>query len=805
MTDDNLGGSGEDRRMHRADSAHEATKAAKTPRGIRGIRAWSEYQSVRIPGVVLAAAMLALGIALSLLVALWNTFNNDYHGIARELIVPDYVIAECALYAALLLWGGYSAWRRGTRAALLLAVALHIAYAIVMALNKHWNEPLALTTLLTLTLVCLICSRSSRQFFQTCTEIRLSRAGEAIDLNRRQWWGDHELVNGVFKGGGAKGIAYAGALEAMDERNLWFGSVAGTSAGAITATLIASGCDPQDMRALVPPLLKAIKRTRIGMVLGTRSSLFDNRSLRMKLEAVLCTGLQRPIDMNSPVTFKDLYESQEYKISLYVVALDLSRAAPVVFSVHTTPDVSVSGAVMASSAIPVGFPSVRGIFRSGHAIWVQRLVDGGAWANLPRFIYYDPSFAAWIKTARPDANLEEERQRPTVGFALGFDDTSMIQPDLLSLDSTGTPEFDKGTTHEAGNRWMWAVGGILSSQTMRFLTALALVSNAIVLLVNVQAAVTTFWDGIPAGVWNLIPEHPDALRDEMLPALAVLYMLAIVMGCVLPLVAVCFSRPAGDVLIPAARAALAAGTGVAPWVGAASDDHIIRLDPGALETTDFRPSRVAQDAAIGNARIRTLAYIDARLTEIGSVAPIASTPEQVSTVTEDGRKQARIDGRQRFLHVPGYISEVVRLYAAPLLTLFLGLILIVAFGFTGTLIVENKRNPTLYWLVTGIALAVMAFLVWTIVFVMARWHQQIARKPTRYMAVVRIPAVVMVCTGIFFAIGLPLAGLGFVPPTERSRQSAFVLQTLGFMWLARVGLWPLQVTGRDRGLRSIRY
>ena len=50
-----------------------------------------------------------------------------------------------------------------------------------------------------------------------------------------------KVVNAVFKGGGAKGVAYAGAIRAMEERGYTFGSVAGTSAGAITAALLAAG------------------------------------------------------------------------------------------------------------------------------------------------------------------------------------------------------------------------------------------------------------------------------------------------------------------------------------------------------------------------------------------------------------------------------------------------------------------------------------------------------------------------------------------------------------------------------------
>lgn len=65
-----------------------------------------------------------------------------------------------------------------------------------------------------------------------------------------------QFRNLVFEGGGVKGIAYAGALSEID-----IGShrgilkeiirVAGTSAGAITATLVALGADGQYVRDVV--------------------------------------------------------------------------------------------------------------------------------------------------------------------------------------------------------------------------------------------------------------------------------------------------------------------------------------------------------------------------------------------------------------------------------------------------------------------------------------------------------------------------------------------------------------------------
>ena len=51
----------------------------------------------------------------------------------------------------------------------------------------------------------------------------------------------------VFEGGGAKGIAFVGALEVLKQRNHEFRRFIGTSAGAITATLCAAGYTPAEM------------------------------------------------------------------------------------------------------------------------------------------------------------------------------------------------------------------------------------------------------------------------------------------------------------------------------------------------------------------------------------------------------------------------------------------------------------------------------------------------------------------------------------------------------------------------------
>jgi NTE family protein len=52
---------------------------------------------------------------------------------------------------------------------------------------------------------------------------------------------------GIFEGGGAKGLAHAGALKAAEENDIRFVGVAGASAGAIIASLIAAGYSADEL------------------------------------------------------------------------------------------------------------------------------------------------------------------------------------------------------------------------------------------------------------------------------------------------------------------------------------------------------------------------------------------------------------------------------------------------------------------------------------------------------------------------------------------------------------------------------
>src|SRR3954447_23721463 len=61
----------------------------------------------------------------------------------------------------------------------------------------------------------------------------------------------HEFADLVFEGGGVKGIGLAGAFAALSDRHWAPKSVAGTSAGAITAALVAAGFSSDELDVIL--------------------------------------------------------------------------------------------------------------------------------------------------------------------------------------------------------------------------------------------------------------------------------------------------------------------------------------------------------------------------------------------------------------------------------------------------------------------------------------------------------------------------------------------------------------------------
>lgn len=226
---------------------------------------------------------------------------------------------------------------------------------------------------------------------------------------------------GVFEGGGCRAAAYAGAYSAAYRHGVRFSEVAGTSAGAIVAALIAAGADPDyllnelrelDFRHFLCAPRNQFLNSRIAkwggrialhlpfdsakIVVGAlRGGLYSSEKIGDWVESRLLKLLNQN---KGPVHFEDLV------LPLYVVASDLMTMKARVWSKSETPTASVAHAVRASCSIPLFFQPVE----EGSTL----LVDGGLVSNLPLFV-----FAGGTSTDQfPD--------RRTLSFTLEADQSS---------------------------------------------------------------------------------------------------------------------------------------------------------------------------------------------------------------------------------------------------------------------------------------------------------------------------------------------------------------------------------------------
>ncbi len=211
-----------------------------------------------------------------------------------------------------------------------------------------------------------------------------------------------KCCKGVFEGGGVRGIAHVGAACGMEQEGYRFESVAGSSAGAVVAALIASGYECRELKREMETLNYRKFRGRdmvdnfgtVGKLLSLLFSLgvYNNRYLEKWMEQVLS---ERGIR-----TFGDLHRRGR---RLIIPVSDLSMRRLLIFPddlslLGLNPETfPVARAVLASSSIPVFFEPVSLRDARGRE---HLLVDGGLLSNFP----------IWAMEAEEDPNC------PTFGF-----------------------------------------------------------------------------------------------------------------------------------------------------------------------------------------------------------------------------------------------------------------------------------------------------------------------------------------------------------------------------------------------------
>jgi len=223
--------------------------------------------------------------------------------------------------------------------------------------------------------------------------------------------------NLVFEGGGVKGLAYAGALEVLDEVGIMgqIERVGGASAGAITATLIALGYTAAEIKSTIMAL--DFKKFEDGGLTGLERLVMHYGWFKGDFFLNFIEGQIAGKTGNPRSTFGEV-RRPAFR-DLYVVGTELTQQLSVVFSPDTTPDIAIADAVRISMSIP--------FFFAARTIGDNAYCDGGVLNNYPLSLFDQQGF---LSTPGDDPTADVTNTE-TLGFHLD----NLNQPTTHKIDN----------------------------------------------------------------------------------------------------------------------------------------------------------------------------------------------------------------------------------------------------------------------------------------------------------------------------------------------------------------------------------
>lgn len=291
-----------------------------------------------------------------------------------------------------------------------------------------------------------------------------------------------KYVDLVFEGGGVKGIGLAGALATLEEQGYEPQNVAGTSAGAITAALLAARYSAADLREIIMEL-----DYRQFQDKGWEDKVpLIERSLSMLLDLGLYEGdrflewIRDRLEAKGVRTFADLVhpgfaDDPRYRSRLQVIASDVTTHELLVLprdagKLGIEPDeLDVALAVRMSMSIPVFFEPVR--LENPKTGRTHVIVDGGMLSNFPVWLFdsedgvpdwptfglllVEPKPSVPIGARLPQSTMTGRGPRAVVDYVKALAQTMMEAHDRLYVEQSsyartipiptlgvGTTEFD---------------------------------------------------------------------------------------------------------------------------------------------------------------------------------------------------------------------------------------------------------------------------------------------------------------------------------------------------------------------------
>jgi NTE family protein len=251
-----------------------------------------------------------------------------------------------------------------------------------------------------------------------------------------------KIVDMVFEGGGVKGVGLAGAISVVEAEGYKWGNLAGTSAGAIIAALLAAGYTAKELKDVLTSLdytkfkdKGALDRIPIFgplVSLLAEKGIYEGEYFEKWIGELLAAKGKR--------TFGDLLipgeKEARYRYKLNVITSDITNGTLVVLPTALpkyglNPDeFSIARAVRMSMSIPFFFEPVK--------LAGAYFVDGGILSNFPVWLFDSKGKPAWptfgVKLVEPDEGKPAVIKSP-IDFTKAIATTMMDAHDKMHVEN----------------------------------------------------------------------------------------------------------------------------------------------------------------------------------------------------------------------------------------------------------------------------------------------------------------------------------------------------------------------------------
>jgi len=281
-----------------------------------------------------------------------------------------------------------------------------------------------------------------------------------------------KILDGVFEGGGVRGIAHVGAVQAIEKNGYEWNRLAGTSSGAIVAALLASGYSGSDLLDVMESLdyKKFMKKNWLSYIPlignGVNFALHGG-FYRNRFEEEWLNDLLSKKNVHS---FSDL---EEGKLKIIVSDITNGRMAILPDDLEEygeSYDFSIAKAVTMSSTIPFYFQPIKWKTKKYKA--PTYMVDGGILSNFPIWIFDTPFMPNWptfgFHFSREETSASPPERMGTIGIYTSIYKTMLQAHDLRHLDEeanartvkipTGTITSTDFNLSESKQQWLYHSG-----------------------------------------------------------------------------------------------------------------------------------------------------------------------------------------------------------------------------------------------------------------------------------------------------------------------------------------------------------